>query len=133
MFSFLERNNWIAWIFVIIFGSLIFYFSSLKYDPVPQIGYSFKTVLYHILIFFLFTFFLMVASSRGKNLDWIFFSVLFAFFYGVTDEFHQLYVSGRHASLGDVGFDFIGIVFAFLVYWIRIEVGKKIRINPNKI
>jgi VanZ family protein len=66
----------------------------------------------------------MVASSRGKDLNWVFFSVIFALFYGVLDELHQLFVNGRGASLGDVFLDGIGIVFAFLSYVILVEFRK---------
>tara|TARA_Y100000310_G_scaffold345439_1_gene465034 strand:+ start:203 stop:586 length:384 start_codon:yes stop_codon:yes gene_type:complete len=124
MLGFLERNNWIAWVLVFAIGGFIFYVSSLTYDETPGIVFPFRAVVYHLGVFFLFTFFLMVASSRGKDLNWVFFSVIFALFYGVLDELHQLFVNGRGASLGDVFLDGIGIVFAFLSYVILVEFRK---------
>lgn len=122
MLSSLERNNWIAWIFVIIVGSFIFYISSQSfYGDVGPKNIPLKPVIYHMGIFFLFSLLLMIATSRGKKLDWVYFSVLFGLLYGVSDEIHQLFVPGRVAGLRDVFLDFIGIVFAFLIYRIRFE------------
>jgi VanZ family protein len=63
----------------------------------------------------------MVATSKGKEKDWVFVSVIFSFFYAVLDEVHQVFVPGRSASLGDVFLDSVGIAFAFLIYFIRLR------------
>ena len=39
--------------------------------------------------------------------------------YSLTDEFHQSFVPGRHASLGDCGLDTIGATIAMLVPYTR--------------
>jgi len=36
--------------------------------------------------------------------------------YACTDEFHQLFVAGRHASLVDIGIDALGAVIALSVW-----------------
>ena len=43
------------------------------------------------------------------------FCVVVATVYSLADEFHQLFVPGRHASLLDCGFDAIGAALAMLV------------------
>ncbi len=43
------------------------------------------------------------------------FCIVVATVYSLTDEFHQLFVPGRHASLLDCGFDTIGAALAMLV------------------
>jgi VanZ family protein len=121
MLGFIERNNWIAWVIVVFLAGFIFYISSLSGEPVPQVGFPLKAVIYHLGVFFLFAFFLMIACSRGKEKDWIFFSLIFSVFYGISDELHQYFVPGRHASFGDVFLDFTGIMFAFLIYFISVE------------
>ena len=39
--------------------------------------------------------------------------------YSLTDEFHQVFVPGRHASLGDCGLGTIGAALAMLVPYTR--------------
>jgi VanZ family protein len=39
--------------------------------------------------------------------------------YSLTDEFHQLFVPGRHASLLDCGLDTIGAALAMLVLYLQ--------------
>jgi VanZ family protein len=66
--------------------------------------------------------FLIYRSFGSQNrTNWepqlAFASVLAATAYSLTDEFHQLFVPGRGASLTDCAFDSIGAVIAmFLVY-----------------
>jgi len=43
--------------------------------------------------------------SKEKAIFW---SILLAFLYGVTDEIHQSFVPGREARVRDLGFDTIG-------------------------
>lgn len=43
-------------------------------------------------------------------------SMLFCILYSCTDEFHQLFVSGRSGSIKDVMIDSIGIIFGIAIY-----------------
>ena len=54
-------------------------------------------------------------NSHGAAAGTVLSSLLFAF----SDEAHQLFVSGRHGRVSDVGFDAIGILFG-IVFWIGI-------------
>lgn len=51
-----------------------------------------------------------------KGIKAIFFTLLIVLFYAITDEFHQLFVAGRGASLKDVKIDFIGGVIGSIFY-----------------
>ena len=42
--------------------------------------------------------------------------------YSLTDEFHQLFVPGRHGSLSDCGLDTIGATLAMLVPYTRKQI-----------
>lgn len=42
-------------------------------------------------------------------------AALFCLAYGVSDEFHQYFVTGRSASLPDIGSDLVGAVMAQLL------------------
>ncbi|MDP4039712.1 MAG: VanZ family protein [Candidatus Pacearchaeota archaeon] len=125
MISFFEKYNWISWVFVFLILSVIFYFSSLQYDPVPKIGFPLKAVIYHLGIFSLLNGFLMIALSKGEKLDWIFFAFLFSFFYAFFDEFHQTFIPGRSAGFFDIFIDGIGILYSLMFYLIVIEWRKR--------
>ncbi len=43
------------------------------------------------------------------------FSFIFSFFYAISDEFHQLFVPGRLASIGDIIADTIGIIIGVYI------------------
>ena len=45
-------------------------------------------------------------------------SIIFSILYACSDEFHQLFVSGRGASVTDVFIDCIGIVIGVVLYFI---------------
>ena len=134
MLSWIEKNNWIAWILTLAMAAWIFYVSTWTFESGVPSGFPFKAITYHIGAFFLLALFMMIASARGKNIDWIFFSLLFVVFYGVSDELHQFFVPGRDSSLKDVLFDSVGAAFAFLIYYISIEWrnGKNLLNNINK-
>ncbi|MEK6757963.1 MAG: VanZ family protein [Nanoarchaeota archaeon] len=60
--------------------------------------------------------------SKGKNKYTIFIlTIILAFVYGMLDELHQFFVPGRACTLFDVGIDGLGILFASMIYLIRIE------------
>lgn len=49
--------------------------------------------------------------------------VLFCFFYGMTDEFHQSFIDGRYASYSDLVADLSGILFVSCFWWRRNSAG----------
>ena len=59
------------------------------------------------------------GSVELKTLRWAFFSVMIVIIYAAGDEFHQLFVPARTASLIDVGIDITGGVFAQIIsaFW----------------
>lgn len=46
----------------------------------------------------------------------VLYSIAFGSGYAATDELHQLFVSGRSASILDVGIDTLGIITGILIY-----------------
>jgi VanZ family protein len=57
---------------------------------------------------------------RVRNFKAIMFSAIFSILYAFTDEFHQLFVSGRSAELKDVLIDSIGVFLGvFIVIVLR--------------
>jgi VanZ family protein len=129
MIKWFERHNWIALIISIAIAVFIFYISGLQGGPAITFSFPLKAVIYHIGIFFLFCMFLMIALSRGKSKDWLFFAIIFSFFYGITDELHQHFVPGRHVSVGDFLINAVGITFASLIYYIRFVQNKSLQLR----
>ena len=132
----------LLWILVIFWMGLIFYFSSfngiesteqsqgflyrtirnsdnkddliLKLDPIIRkvahcAIYSVLSILVYLLL-------------KEYNLDskkLILFTFLICILYSISDEIHQLFVSGRSAEIRDVIIDGIGITIGILVLKIK--------------
>jgi len=126
MISWLERNHALSWISVLIIGGIIFYLSSKTFSGPSSSGSNLLAITYHILAFFFFAFFLLTALVRGRYRRFSLLGVLLSILYGISDEIHQLFVPGRHGSLADVGYDTVGIAFAFLIYMISVEARRKL-------
>lgn len=52
---------------------------------------------------------------RGKA---ILFGCAISFGYGVFDEWHQMFVPGRYASLTDISLNLLGVVLATVIFWL---------------
>lgn len=87
---------------------LIFYSSSIESIHLPRISSGFDKVL-HICIYTILAFLSYLSfKNSGVRKDVFLLSFIFATIYGIADEFHQFYVSGRDASLGDTVADSFG-------------------------
>ena len=95
----------------------IFVASSLSSPPVP--GGADKP--WHALAYCGLAVLAVRAFGRGLPIrvtPRIFFlSVGFVVFYGMTDEFHQVFVPGRTASIGDLCADTIGALIGAGLCW----------------
>ena len=123
MIKWLEENSVVSWVVVSLIAIFIFYVSSLSFEAGTR-ELALKSVVYHTGVFFLFGFFVILSLVRGKRIEFIFVGFLLALLYGISDEVHQLFVPGRYGSLKDVFLDGVGIIFATMVYWIRLEAKK---------
>lgn len=116
-----EKHRNLSIVITIIIAITIFYMSSLTFPPGPE-KFNIKPMLYHLFIFFLFALFLLICLVNGKKRNLFFVLViLISIFYSLSDEIHQFFVPGRSSSLADVGLDTIGILFAFMIYFISIK------------
>ncbi len=99
---------------------LIFFLSSQK--VLPSLEVSFYDFLFkkgaHIFVYgflyFLFYRSFLVLNNNYLDLKFHFLIFIICLLYALSDEFHQLFVFGRQASIRDIGFDFIGMLIAFL-------------------
>ena len=123
MIKLLEKYSEVAWGFVFLIVIAIFYVSSLQFPPGSG-GFGWVTVAYHFLAFFCLAFFLLPALVRGEGAGWVFFGVVLAVLYGVSDEVHQYFVPGRSMAFSDVMVDSAGVFFAGLIYVVILSFRK---------
>jgi VanZ family protein len=71
--------------------------------------------LAHVMLFFTLAYF---ALKVVRHWRWQYLAALvFASVYGITDEWHQLYVPGRSGKVGDVIIDAAGaLILIFIMY-----------------
>ena len=109
------------WLPVLVQMGLIFYFSAqpsgspvLESFPLPAgIGHLCGYGLLALLLYRAFN-----KGFMGWNLRAARFAFLVAFFYGITDEFHQHFVPGRQAAVSDVFINAAGILLAMVFIWV---------------
>ncbi len=104
---------------VIAYLIIIFIFSSIPGDDLPDLSYTISDKIIHALIYF-FAFLLFYISLSHTRRDSFFhknailFSVIFATIYALSDEFHQSFVPNRDADIFDFLADFAGVLAGFI-------------------
>lgn len=93
------------WIPVFIWMGIIFYSSSIKGEELPRFDIQNIDKLFHFIEYFILGFLwarALAHSVDNPNYTYIFIAaVVAASLYGATDEFHQLFVSGRACDIKD--------------------------------
>ena len=113
----------IGWSITAIFWmSLIFYLSSLSGKEVSQ-PFQLKPppLIGHAILFSGLAAFLQLAI-RGWNFElslrWVIAVSMFSCLFGISDEYHQSFVTGRHASIADASIDSISATVTSSLMWI---------------
>ncbi len=107
-----EKAFYIA--MTLLIAVIIFLFSNISTTIGKETGLNLAT-LYHLSIFFAFTFFLTLGiKSKNLNKKTIAIVFLISLIYAISDEFHQLFVIGRFASIKDIAIDMIGSSLALI-------------------
>lgn len=120
MIKWFEKHNKVSFVITFIGAVAIFYISSLRLEGGPSS--EILSIIYHFSAFFCFSFFLFISSAQGKKNNLIFFFVIIiSLNYGILDELHQYFVPGRTCTFFDIGIDSLGILFASMIYFIRVE------------
>jgi VanZ family protein len=90
---------------------IIFYTSSIPGTDIPYL-FSFQDIIYHFIVYLILCLFFSRALKNSianmTSPQVILFSLLFGIGYGISDEFHQLFVPYRSVSGFDVLIDGIG-------------------------
>jgi len=119
MITFFEKNKIISRILFLLILIEIFYFSSLS--SIPNTPKSlFIPIIYHFVVFFLFSFLLIVSITGTKRISikHILIILIISIGYALLDEFHQSFIPGRDAGLQDIITDVTGIVVGIFFYLI---------------
>lgn len=97
-------------VFNMLYGSASFSTETAKIETYNNVSYMVRK-LGHITEYFILTTFLYLGTIFliDKKLIPPLFSIISAFIYALTDEFHQSFVGGRGPSFYDVLIDSIGI------------------------
>jgi len=105
----------------------IFIASSIPKEEMPAFGFWDLLVKKggHLLGYGLLAVAYLHALTNGQqaNLAQVVWAILLAGLYGATDEFHQLFVAGRGASLVDVLIDSVG---AMIGSGVRVGMGLRL-------
>ena len=83
--------------------------------------HAFIRKMAHVTEYFVFSIFLLHLvrrKERGWNLHWAIWVVVIAAGYACLDEFHQVFVPGRHASPWDASLDTAGAAAAQIALWL---------------
>jgi len=114
------------WLPVILWAGIIFWFSSI---PDLESGLKQDFILRKIahILEFAFLTILLIRATKQENLSIkkaITFSIIIAFFYALSDEYHQTFVLNRQGTLRDAGIDSIGILITGLMWYIKSRKGR---------
>lgn len=108
------------WAPVVLYGGLIFYWSSQPIEeellPLPDLDKVIHVIEYGILASLLMR---ALAGTRSWRSRWALgaLAVALSSVYGVTDEWHQAFVPLRHPSAVDLAFDTLGSYLGQHWWW----------------
>lgn len=115
-----DKLKWIVkyWLPPVLWGTVIFSFSSLPtiHTTTFFLGDFILKKTAHLMEYGIFAtlFYRALVASKVDSKKALWLSVLAAFLYGVSDEFHQSFTPGREPTLRDVLIDTTGAsIFIF--------------------
>jgi VanZ family protein len=111
------------WLPVLFWMGFIFYMSSKTGQELPSL-FPFQDIAFHFCVYTALAWhFGRALSSEAPKLDSFKIVCLcgvFGLLYGISDEFHQLFVSGRTCDIFDVNIDTIGsLIGGLIVRWLK--------------
>jgi VanZ family protein len=130
MINLLEKHRIISLIFTLLVAVEIFFFSGKVFAPGKK-GLALLPIIYHFVIFFLLSFFLLmtIKGNRRIELKYILLTLFISLAYAISDEIHQYFVPGRDASIDDILIDTSGIITSMMVYIYSKRNVKKVKNN----
>jgi len=112
------------WVPLYLYAGLIFYLSSIP-KPLPEVGIPFFDKVLHVFEYAVFG---LLASRAFKHSprkiffeNFVILAVSLSVLYGISDEFHQMFVSERQMSIFDVAADGIGGIVGTFIYSVKFQ------------
>jgi VanZ family protein len=119
------RHGLVYGVPVIVYAGLIFLLSSVSKLPEEVSFINGVDKWAHCIEYYFFGFliyrWLINKRSRFIRKNAFFFTILIGICFGLSDEWHQSYVPGRDATIGDVLADSLGIIAAAVTYHTTIK------------
>jgi VanZ family protein len=114
-------NNIKYWIPAILYMALIFFMSSHPTpEPVRAVPIYFDIKVVHIIEYGILSALIFYSLNKTTKIPLIWqliYAVALTYIYGLTDEFHQVFVPGRSAKLTDTIANFIGASITQATIW----------------
>lgn len=116
MINLLEKHRIISLILTILAATEIFFFSTIVSAPGKK-GIIPFSIIYHFVIFFLFSFFLLMTIKGNKKIKvkHILMVLIISLAYAISDEIHQAFIPGRDASIKDILTDLTGSMTSMVI------------------
>ena len=99
---------------------LIFALSSYPKAIIPQSKYISWDKLAHLTEFGILSYLtaraLRFSGIRALASRYLWITTIFGLLYAISDEWHQLFVKGRRASVYDIAADFMGVLLGVLLF-----------------
>lgn len=112
----MQNNRWISTALLVSFCFFIFILSAVPGNHYPQVSWAFADKLVHMgLYFWLGILAWMFFVQRGSGIPS---SFAFGVLYGLSDEFHQVWVPRRTASFADVIADATGVALGLTAIYV---------------
>jgi VanZ family protein len=123
-----KRNTLMPWILLVGWCGMIFWQSSSPLPPetpsLPGLDKLAHAAIYGLLAYLAARAFATLPRAAEARLTSAA-AVLFAAFYGFTDEFHQTFVPGRSADLWDLAADLAGALAGGWLYHRRTRMRRR--------
>ena len=117
MINWLERKRGISIILTVLIAIEIFFFSSIPGNA-PGVGGGIKiSIIYHLIVFFLFGFFILMSIKGDKEIkvSYIVITLIISILYAFLDEIHQSFVPFRDSSIQDILTNTTGIFLSTIL------------------
>jgi len=126
MIFWLEKRRFISFVLTLLIAIEIFFFSTIYFGPGQGTTFN-VSVIYHFVVFFLFSFFLFATIKGNKEMKFkhILTVLIISLVYAISDEVHQSFTPGRDVSLKDILTDLAGSVIAMSIYIYTSKKNKK--------
>lgn len=111
------KYKYLSIVAFIFYSLAIIYFSHQSSPPKIIDDFNYQDKVLHLIAFFIYgclTWFMLFKLGLKKK-KVIFFTIIWGFIFGASDEIHQYFVPGRYSEFADWVADSLGILLSLLL------------------